>query len=124
MTGRVRTKSSEKRNTCSLCSVTSKKKTNPVHYNLLFDIRGDLEGVEANSYRATLVAQLTVTQQSLTVVYERIPLLIVQIFQFVYIILAFRLSFSDVNVRQNLLDYSNLGNQKEQYLILLLIITE
>lgn len=110
VTGRVRTKSSEKRNTCSLCSVTSKKKTNLTQNNLLLDIRGGLEGIKANSYRATLVTQLTMTQQSLTVVYERIPLLIVQIFQFVYIILAFRLSFSDVNVRQNLLDYSNLCN--------------
>lgn len=72
-----------------------------------------LSGVDGNSYRAALVAQLAVAQQGLAVVNERIPLLVIQIFQFVYIILAFRLSFSYVDVRQNLLDYSNLCKSKE-----------
>lgn len=68
--------------------------------------------VIVNSHRATLVPQLTMTQEGLTVVYERVPLLIVQILQFVYIILAFRLPFSHVDIRQNLLDYSDLYNLK------------
>lgn len=66
--------------------------------------------VIVKSHRATLVPQLTMTQEGLTVVDERVPLLIVQILQFVYIILAFRLPFSHVDIRQNLLDYSDLYN--------------
>lgn len=68
--------------------------------------------VDVNSYQAPLVAQLTVTQQGLACVYEGIPLLIVRIFQLLYIILAFGLSFPYVNIRQNLLDYCNLCNQR------------
>lgn len=61
-----------------------------------------------HSHRATLVPQLTVTEEGLTAVYERVPLLVVQILQLVDVILAFRLPFSHVDVGQNLLDYSNL----------------
>lgn len=54
------------------------------------------------------------TEEGLTVVYEGVSLLVVQVLQLVYVILAFRLPFSDVDIRQNLLDYSNLSEQKEQ----------
>lgn len=64
-----------------------------------------------NSYRAALVPQLTMTQEALTVVYERVSLLFIQVLQFVYIILALRLSFPHIDVRQNFLDYSDLDNK-------------
>lgn len=48
------------------------------------------------------------TEQRLTVVYEGVSLLVVQVLKLVYVILAFRLPFSDVDIRQNFLDYSNL----------------
>lgn len=71
------------------------------------------------SHRATLVPQLTMTEEGLTAVYEGVPLLVVQILQLVYVILAFRLPFSHVDVGQNLLDYSNLRDQKEKLLFVL-----
>lgn len=67
-----------------------------------------------HSHRATLVPQLTMTEKGLTAVYEGVPLLVIQVLQLVYVILAFRLPFSHVNVGQNLLDYSNLCDQKEK----------
>lgn len=65
----------------------------------------------SNPHRATLVPQLAVTEQGLTVIYERVSLLIIQILQFVYIVLALRLPFSHVDIWQNPLDNSDLGNQ-------------
>lgn len=70
----------------------------------------DEEG-NPNSYRATLVPQLTMTQEDLTVVYEGVPLLFIQIFQFVYVILALWLPFPHVDIRQNFLDYSDLDDK-------------
>lgn len=67
--------------------------------------------LRVNSYRATLVPQLTVTEEALTVVYEGVPLLFIQIFQFVYVILALWLPFPYVDIRQNSLDYSDLDNK-------------
>lgn len=64
---------------------------------------------DINSHQAALVPQLAMTEQGLTVVYEGISLLVIQIFKLVYVILAFRLPFSDVDIRQNFLDYNNLG---------------
>lgn len=72
-----------------------------------------------HSHRATLVPQLTMTEEGLTAVYEGVPLLVVQILQLVDVILAFRLPFSHVDVGQNLLDYSNLCDQKEKLLFVL-----
>lgn len=70
-------------------------------------------------HRAILVPQLTMTEEGLTAVYEGVPLLVVQILQLVDVILAFRLPFSHVDVGQNLLDYSNLCDQKEKSLFVL-----
>ena len=72
-----------------------------------------------NSHRATLVAQVTMTKQGLAVVYERVPLLIIQVLQFVYVILAFRLALSRVDIRQNLLDDCDLRNSKEDLSLVL-----
>lgn len=69
-----------------------------------------------HSHRATLVPQLAMTEEGLTAVYEGVPLLVVQILQLVDVILAFRLPFPHVDVGQNLLDYSNLCDQKEKLL--------
>lgn len=63
-----------------------------------------------DSYRATLVPQLTVTQERLTFVYEGVPLLFIQVLQFVNIVLTLRLAFPHVDFRQNLLDYCDLHN--------------
>jgi len=71
-------------------------------------VGGNNNGSNPNSHRATFVPQLAVTQQDLTVVDERVPLLIIQILQFVDVILTLRLPFSHIDLRQNLLDYSNL----------------
>lgn len=65
-----------------------------------------------NSHRSTLVPQLSVTQEALTVIYERVPLLIIQILQFVNVVLALRFPFSYVDIRQNFLDNNDLDNQK------------
>lgn len=46
---------------------------------------------------------------------------VIQILQFVYIILTLRLPFSYVDVRQNLLDYSDLDRQRTERLISRLI---
>lgn len=75
--------------------------------------------VVVNSHRATLVAQVAVTKQGLTVVYEGVPLLIIQILQFVYVILAFRLALSCVDIRQNLVDDSDLRYSKEDLSLVL-----
>lgn len=72
-----------------------------------------------NSHRATLVAQVTMTKQGLAVVYERVPLLIIQVLQFVYVILAFRLALSRVDIRQNLLDDCDLRNSKKDLSLVL-----
>lgn len=71
-------------------------------------------GEDVDSHQAALVPQLAVTEEGLTVVYEGVSLLVVQVLQLVYVILAFRLAFSDVDIRQNLLDYTNLREQTEQ----------
>lgn len=52
------------------------------------------------------------TQKCLTVIYEGVPLLIVQKLQFVNVILALRLPLSHVDIAQDLLDYSDLDNKK------------
>lgn len=91
-----------------LCSNIEKENKGHLMLSIFRHPSGDIIWGDVNSYRTTLVAQLTVTQQGLAFVYEGISLLIVQILQLVYIILAFGLSFSYVNIRQNLLDYCNL----------------
>lgn len=53
------------------------------------------------------------TQKCLTFIYERVPLLIIQKFQFVYVILALTLSLFHIDIRQNLLDYSDLDSKKK-----------
>lgn len=52
------------------------------------------------------------TQKCLTLIYEGVPLLIVQKLQFVNVILALRLPLSHVDIGQDLLDYSDLDNKK------------
>lgn len=77
---------------------------------ILQHVDGNNEG-DPDSHRATLVPQLTVTKQRLTVVYERVSLLFIQVLQFVYVVLTLRLPFPHVDFRQNLLNYSDLkGN--------------
>lgn len=73
-------------------------------------VGGNNKERKPNSHRATLVPQLTMTEQDLTVVYERVPLLFIQVLQFVDIILTLRLPFPHVDIRQNVLDYADLDN--------------
>lgn len=55
-------------------------------------------GEDINSHQAALVPQLAMTEEVLTVVYQGVSLLVIQVLQFVYVILAFRLPFSDVDI--------------------------
>lgn len=59
------------------------------------------------------------TEQGLTVVYEGVLLLVVQVLKLIYVILAFRLPFSDVDIRQNFLDNSNLSKWKNRKTIII-----
>lgn len=110
VTGRVRTSSSEKRNTCSLWSSTvTERETSKRHEQRAATVTARRS---IHSYRAALVPQLAVTQKCLTLIYEGVPLLIVQKLQFVNVILALRLPLSHVDIGQDLLDYSDLDNKK------------
>lgn len=78
VTDRVRTKSSEKRNTWSLCGDTWRVKNENSSYSEQKRAQEQL-GDNVNSHQAALVAQLAVTEEALTAVYERVSLLVVQV---------------------------------------------
>lgn len=67
-----------------------------------------LSVIEEVAYRATLITQFSVTQKRLAAVNDRVSLLLIQVLQFINVVLALRFSLSHVDVRQNSLDYNNL----------------
>lgn len=63
------------------------------------------------AHRAALATQLPVTQQAFTLLNARVFLPVVQILQLVNVVLAFRLSFLHVDVREHTLDDGDLNTQ-------------
>lgn len=66
------------------------------------------------AHRAALVSELSVTQQALALLNERVSLPVVQILQLVDVVPALRLSLLHVDVRQHTLHDGDLKNTRNE----------
>lgn len=111
VTGRVRTSNSVNRNTCSFC-----KNSNRDSFRPKTKVKASSEGRECHceewesgAHRAALISQLPVAQQAPALLHERVLLPLFQVLQLLDVVLALRLSFLHIDVRQNTMDDGDLN---------------